>query len=133
MNINPAQALAWLEQQAEQGFIAAKIPKENKASPAQTKKQHEKVMQVLEEAIISSSLVEMIQAAQQSTGRSLRETSRRAAMSPSQLQNLKKHAERSEVRNLARVAEAMGYELQIAFVPRDRKQKRLETMVSLEP
>ncbi len=129
MKIDPKTAREWLAQQPNQGFISSNIPQAQ--TEAQIEKQHQKTLTVLDQAIVSSTLFEMIEKAQASTGRSLRETSRRAAMSHTQLLSIKKQAEKAEVRNLARIADAMGYELQIAFIPRDRKLKRLEATMDL--
>ncbi len=131
MKIDPKIAREWLAQQPIQGFITSSTPELYTQTEAQIEKQHQRAVTVLEQAIVSSTLFEMIEKAQASTGRSLRETSRRAAMSHTQLLSIKKQAEKAEVRNLARIADAMGYELQIAFVPRDHKLKRLEATMDL--
>jgi hypothetical protein len=130
MKIDSKAARAWLETQPQEGFVRSQTPQQFQQSESEIIEQHQHAMQALDEAIVSGSLVELLEQAQQSTGRSIRETGRRAEMSHTQLLSIKKQAERTEVRNLARVADAMGYELEIAFVPRDQKLKRLETVVT---
>jgi hypothetical protein len=129
MKIDPKAAREWLAQQPNQGFITSSRPELYTQPEIKTEQQHQRTMTVLDQAIVSSTLFEIIEQAQASTGRSLRETSRRAAMSHTQLLSIKKQAEKAEVRNLARIADAMGYELHIAFVPRDHKLKRLEAQL----
>ncbi len=115
MKITPEQALAQLatlphDQPIRRKKTYGKLPK------AVT--QAAEIDSMLEEIIVAANLKELLVAARQERGFTLREAAANAGMKHPQLVQIEQSSGRVELRTLARFAQALDFELHVSFVPK---------------
>ena len=115
MKITPEQALAEL----------ALLPHDQPIRPKRPQKQLSKAVTdssqvdaLLDEIIITSSLKDLIATARRRSGLSLREAAANAGMKHPQFVQIEQSSGRVELRTLARIAEALDFELHVSLVPK---------------
>jgi ribosome-binding protein aMBF1 (putative translation factor) len=115
MKITPEKALAQL----------ALLPHDQ---PIRRRKAHKNLPQavttpaeidtMIEEIIIAANLKELIVTARQQRGFTLREAATSAGMKHPQLVQIEQSSGRVELRTLARIAQALDFELHVSLVPK---------------
>lgn len=115
MKVTPEQALAEL----------ASLPHDQPIRPKRPQKQLSKAVTdssqvdaLLDEIIITSSLKDLIATARRRSGLSLREAAANAGMKHPQFVQIEQSSGRVELRTLARIAEALDFELHVSLVPK---------------
>ena len=115
MKITPEQALAELALLPHDQPIRPKRPQKNLARAVTNASE---VDALLEEIIIAANLKDLIAMARQRSGLSLREAAANAGMKHPQFVQIEQSSGRVELRTLARIAEALDFELHVSLVPK---------------
>jgi ribosome-binding protein aMBF1 (putative translation factor) len=115
MKITPEQALAEL----------ALLPHDQPIRPKKTQKNLPRAVSkpaevdtMLEDIIFAATLKELIATARQQSGLTLREAAANAGMKHPQFVQIEQSSGRVELRTLARIAEALDFELHVSLVPK---------------
>jgi DNA-binding phage protein len=121
--MNPAEALQLLSQLPSDQPIVRQ--KKTKLPPPTTYEQDTDLL--VQDILVAGSLRELLQQARAENNSSLRGTAQKAGMAHTQLLSIENSNGKVELATLARIAEAMQYELRIAFVPKEPQKRMLET------
>lgn len=115
MKITPEQALAQL----------ARLPHDQPIRPQKTPKNlpqaittPSEIDAMIKEIIFAANLKELIVTARQQRGFTLREAATSAGMKHPQLVQIEQSSGRVELRTLARIAQALDFELHVSLVPK---------------
>lgn len=114
MKITPEQALAQLALLPHDQPIRRK--KQNDLPPALTTTNE--IDRLIEEIIFAANLKELIVTARKQRGLTLREAALSAGMKHPQLIQIEQSSGRVELRTLARIAQALDFELHVSLVPK---------------
>lgn len=115
MKITPEQALAELASLPHDQPIRRKKPSKN--LPRATTNPSE-IDALIEGIILTANLKELIATARQRRGLTLRAAAASAGMKHPQLVQIEQSSGRVELRTLARIAEALDFELHVSLVPK---------------
>jgi DNA-binding phage protein len=118
MKITPEQALAQLALLPHDQPIRRK--KQNDLPQAVTTPNQ--IDTLIEEIVVAASLKELIVAARKQRGLTLREAATNAGMKHPQLVQIEQSSGRVELRTLARIAQALDFELHVSLVPKQGGQ-----------
>jgi DNA-binding phage protein len=121
--MNPAEALQILSQlPSDQPIVRQKKTK----LPAPTTYEQDTDL-LVQDILVAGSLRELLRQARAENDSSLRHVAQKAGMAHTQLLSIENSNGKVELATLARIAEAMQYELRIAFVPKEPQKRLLET------
>ncbi len=115
MKITPEQALAELALLPHDQPIRPKKVAKNLPRAVSTSSE---VDALIEEIIFTENLKDLITTARVQRGLTIRETAANAGMKHPQLIQIEQSSGRVELRTLARIAEALDFELHISLVPK---------------
>lgn len=102
------------DEEIETGVIArATSPAAPSESHTPTTLQH-----LLDTALLERSLAQLLRSAREAAGLSLADTAKRSGLTPERVQELEQEGADIELHTLDRYANALGYDLQIVFIPR---------------
>lgn len=124
--INPSEALAMLAQLPADQPIRPQTPRKKLPPPTVYEKDTDLLIQ---DILVAGSLRELLRQARADNESSLRAVAQKAGMAHTQLLSIENSNGKVELGTLARIAEAMQYELHIAFVPKEENQRTLETRI----
>jgi DNA-binding phage protein len=101
------------DEEIETGVMARGAPATSDQLHTPTTLQH-----LLDKALLERSLARLLRSAGETANLSLADTAKRSGLTPERVQALEQESADLELHTLDRYANALGYDLQIVFVPR---------------